>query len=90
MAGSFATIDSGIVYAFAPPSDRPRTVTERLNDIEIKLAHLESALEELSNVIIAQQATIDRLQNSHEMLRQRIVTLEPSAAPPEDEKPPHY
>ncbi len=66
-------------------------MTDRLDDIEIKLAHLEDAVNEMSSVMYRQQMVLDRLEQTSEQLRQRMMNLEPPAAgTPEDEKPPHY
>ena len=64
-------------------------MSERLTEIEIKLAHVEQALHEMSDVIYAQQSAIDRLELAYEHLRQRVANSEAGAAAG-DEKPPHY
>ena len=65
---------------------------ERITEIEIKLAHLEQAVTELSDVMYRQQGLIDRLEAGYEQLRQRADTDQsgPGNAGPADEKPPHY
>ena len=60
-------------------------------ELEIKLAHLEQALNEMSDVVYAQQASIDALELKCEALRQRVITAESSGDTEQtDEKPPHY
>ena len=60
-------------------------------EIEIKLAHLEQALNEMSDVVYAQQASIDALELKGEALRQRVILAESGGdADQADEKPPHY
>ena len=65
---------------------------ERLTEIEIKLAHMEQTLNELSDVLYRQQGLLDRLEARCEELRHRIETNDGGASgmAPEDEKPPHY
>ena len=65
---------------------------ERLTDIEVKLAHVEQAFNELSDVLYRQQQQVDRLELSLEALRQQLESNQDgaSAGAPEDEKPPHY
>lgn len=68
-------------------------MTERITEIEIKLAHLEQALQEMSDVMYAQQGAIDRLEQACEQLRQRVATGEAgSNTDPgsSEERPPHY
>lgn len=65
---------------------------ERITELEIKLAHLEQAVNELSDVLYRQQGMLDRLETGLENLQQR-VKASPETAPdaqPADEKPPHY
>ena len=65
---------------------------EQITELEIKLAHLEQALHELSDVMYRQQGQIDRLEAGYEQLRQRVQEGgdAPTGGSPEDEKPPHY
>ncbi len=69
-----------------------RGMSERLEQIEVKIAYLEQANAQLSDVVYQQRQEI-------ESLRQRLVALtdrlESAQSPPtqytaEDEKPPHY
>lgn len=64
----------------------------RFETIETKLAYHEQALSELSDLVYAQQAQIDRLREMCSLLRQRIDALRetPSATGLDDERPPHY
>jgi len=66
-------------------------MSERLDEVEIKLAHLELTVTELSDALYAQQQAIERLTRSNERLKQRIEALGESAEVPADEQiPPHY
>ncbi|MBT8422891.1 MAG: SlyX family protein [Gammaproteobacteria bacterium] len=64
---------------------------ERLTEIEIKLAHTEQAINEMSDVLYAQQALLDKLGAGLAGLRQRVSGMESgSEGTSDDEKPPHY
>ena len=65
---------------------------ERITEIEIKLAHTEQALTELSDVLYQQQQLIDRMQQRMETLQHRVDASNAGSAGPDgaDDKPPHY
>lgn len=64
---------------------------ERLERLEFKLAHLEQAQQQLSDVLIRQQQELDRAHARLERLQQRLEMLqEPPAAEDPFEVPPHY
>jgi len=65
---------------------------ERMTELEIKLAHVEQAVNELSDVLYRQQGMLDRLETGFERLQQRVNASPDTAAnaDPADEKPPHY
>jgi SlyX protein len=66
---------------------------EALEQVEIKIAFLEHANAELSDVITRQQRDIDTLRQQIAALAARIQALRESDAAPrsaEDERPPHY
>jgi SlyX protein len=65
---------------------------ERITELEIKLAHLEQAVNELSDVLYRQQGMLERLESGYESLQQRVNSAGDAASnpDPEDEKPPHY
>jgi SlyX protein len=64
----------------------------RLDQIEIKLAHLERALTELNDVVIRQQREIDLLTARNRQLKHQLEVLEAGDGTTTDgfEKPPHY
>jgi len=68
------------------------TDAERLDTIEIKLAHLERSLQELDQAILLQQREIAALNAHNRALRERLESLEgeDERATAEFEKPPHY
>jgi uncharacterized coiled-coil protein SlyX len=68
------------------------TESTRLDAIEIKLAHLERALTELSDALVHQQRDIDLLSAANRQLRGQLEALEADhgASAGDFEKPPHY
>jgi SlyX protein len=67
------------------------TDAQRVEAIESKLAHLERALQELSDVVYRQQREIDSTLELNRQLRRQVENLEDrSADPGAVEVPPHY
>ena len=64
----------------------------RFETIEIKLAHVEHALNELSDVVARQQRELDDARRRLGTLAERLSGFEAAggAAAAADEKPPHY
>jgi len=67
-------------------------MTDAIERLEVKIAYLESANSELSDVVFRQQKEIDALRDRLTMLTTRIEELRSKATDwtPEEEKPPHY
>jgi len=67
-------------------------MTDRLDAIEEKLAHLERAIAEISDVVARQQKELDRALDRNQRLMDKIATLEADLGPSATahEKPPHY
>ena len=67
-------------------------MTERLEAIEEKLAHLEQAVNELSDVVARQQKDLDRALERNQRLLDKLAALESEsgASATAFEKPPHY
>ena len=67
-------------------------MNDALARIEEKLAFLERAVNELSDVVARQQKDLDRATDRHQRLMDKLAAMEsdwgPSATA--DEKPPHY
>jgi SlyX protein len=63
--------------------------TER---IELKIAFLESAFQELSDVVYRQQREIEALQAQLALSQRQLEEIKADrvAPRPEDERPPHY
>jgi SlyX protein len=68
------------------------TENARLNDLEIRIAHLERGLQELSDVLIRQQKELDRAVERNQVLADRLAALQDSddASTALEERPPHY
>lgn len=66
----------------------------RLEALEIKCAHLERAVQELSDVMYRQSRDLDTLRERNELLARQLATLEVPGADtgdrPAEEIPPHY
>jgi SlyX protein len=69
-----------------------KTQGDRIDEIEIHLAHQDEMIEDLHKVISAQQAEIADLKRRLGALGSRLQAVEESAdAPPSQEPPPpHY
>ncbi len=65
---------------------------ETLEQIETKIAYLERANAELSDVVFRQQQQIDALGAQLKTLAERLdaVRSEAGERAPEEERPPHY
>lgn len=63
--------------------------SDRLIDLESRLAFQEDALERLNDVIVAQRDRLDRLQRGYELLLQRVQEFQ-TAETSGVEIPPHY
>jgi SlyX protein len=68
------------------------THPDRLEALEIKLAHLERGLQELSDVVIRQQQDLDRLLLRNQQLMEQLEDLREQGEGQKDphEVPPHY
>jgi SlyX protein len=67
-------------------------MADRLEAIEIKLAHLERAVAEISDVVARQQKDLDRALDRNQQLVEKIAAIESEsgASATAYEKPPHY
>ena len=63
----------------------------RMESLEIKVSHLERAVQELSDVVYRQQQALDRALQMSQRLRDQLEDLENrSSDPTAVEIPPHY
>lgn len=65
---------------------------ETIERLELKIAFLERANQELSDVVYRQQQDLDELRTRLTLLASRVDALKPDAMEytPEQERPPHY
>jgi uncharacterized coiled-coil protein SlyX len=69
------------------------TPEQRIEELEIRLTHLELALQEVSDEVVRQQATIERLGERNRRLQEKIEALQLDTgedAATRVEIPPHY
>ena len=82
-----------MTYVAAIESVDVTTATEqletRIEEIEVKLTLLESANEQMSQVIIEQQASIDKLTQRLEMAQRQMSELGEQISQ-DNTPPPHY
>ena len=66
--------------------------SERLTEMEIKLAFQEEMVETLNQIVAGQQRELDLLQGQVRLLYQQLKSLQPSdiASAEEEVPPPHY
>jgi SlyX protein len=67
--------------------------SDRLEAVEIKLAHLEHALNEINEVVIRLQRELDQARARQQQLAQQLESVEAQAGGASAggfEKPPHY
>ena len=66
-------------------------MNERIDALEFKVAHLERALQELSDVLYRQQRELDALRDRNQQLVEQVQQLEDRGGDPAvAEIPPHY
>jgi SlyX protein len=67
-------------------------MSDRIDTIEEKLAHLEQAISQLSDVVARQQKDLDRALERNQRLLDKLAALESDVGPSASahEKPPHY
>lgn len=66
-------------------------MSDRIDALEFKVAHLERALQELSDVMYRQQRELDALRDRNQQLVEQLQQLEDRSGDPNGvEIPPHY
>ena len=64
---------------------------DRIERLEFKVAHLEKAVQDLSDVVYRQQRELDALRERGKVLEEQVQELEDRGADPNGvEIPPHY
>ena len=66
------------------------TVDERLIEVEIRAAHLEKLVGDLSDVIYQQQKELDQMRLIMTQLREKLRADPGLVDGSRDDKPPHY
>jgi SlyX protein len=85
-------MDSGAPMFLVLAIRHTGAMPDRLDAIEEKLAHLERALAEISDVVARQQKELDRALDRNQRLMEKVAALESDVGPgaTAHEKPPHY
>ena len=63
---------------------------ESLEQVQSKIAYLERAMSELSDVVFRQHREIQTLEMQLKAIRERFEGASSEARPAEQERPPHY
>ncbi len=65
--------------------------TDRIDDLEITIAHQGQQIEELSDTVTDQWKMIEDLRRQLARLESKFADMqEPDETPPETQKPPHW
>ena len=67
-----------------------KTLSERIDTLEAKLAYQDDTIEQLNQTITAQWKQIDVLTRQIAALSERLQQAEANAPGPANERPPHY
>ncbi|AWL99714.1 SlyX family protein [Bradyrhizobium amphicarpaeae] len=67
-----------------------RTLAERIDTLETRLAYQDDTIETLNQTITAQWKQIDLLTRKITELGERLQDAEANAPGPANERPPHY
>ena len=65
------------------------TIEQRIDDLEMRLAHQDKTLGELNDVITAQWKKVDALERQFRRLGEELEAMG-SGEIPTNQKPPHY
>ena len=71
--------------------ENERKINERLVELEARLAHQETTIQDLSDGIAKQWKVVDELLNSVRLFKHKMMTLEEEVQTNQIENPPpHY
>ena len=62
----------------------------RLTELEVRYAHLEKLIEDLSEVVYRQQREVDALKETTRHLRDKLAAEPGLVDPSRQDRPPHY
>jgi SlyX protein len=68
----------------------PDENSQRVDKLELHLAHVEHQVEQLNGVIVEQGKLLDRLKKEVQRQSNMMQTLELERMKSNDQKPPHY
>ena len=71
-------------------TDEIKTLAERIDALEMRLAYQDDTIETLNQTITAQWKQIDALTRQLAQLSERLQEAEANAPGPTNERPPHY
>lgn len=66
------------------------TSTDAITELEIRITHMDDSLEQLNQVIVAQQQQIDRLERLLKEVINDQETLKEALPEVPNQPPPHY
>jgi SlyX protein len=61
----------------------------RINDLEVRMAHQDQTIADLNDVITAQWKKLDALERQLKRVSEELETMDQGEAPA-NQKPPHY
>lgn len=67
-----------------------KTLSERLEALEVRVTYQDDTIETLNQTITAQWTEIDRLMRQVAELKERLQDAESNIPAPANERPPHY
>lgn len=67
-----------------------RSLSERIDALEVRIAYQDETIETLNQTITAQWTEIDRLTRQLAELKERVREAESNVPGPANERPPHY
>ena len=72
------------------PMNDAKTLSERIDALEMRLTFQDESIETLNQTITAQWKQIDALTRQLAELKERLQDAESNAGGPINERPPHY
>ena len=87
--GAGRSTPASIMTDISPDTPRPE---DRIDALEMRIAHQDQTIEDLNAAVTAQWKLIDRLERQVALRREQAEAAASStgAAPPADKPPPHY